>query len=118
MIAMIEQKKAEPQGRKRKVQLNVRMTEEEAERLRKKVEQSGLTQRKYILKCILGKDVRNTDGIKAVLPELKRQGNNLNQIARKLNEQEYVDYRQELPNTMKEVREVWQSLKQFLREQG
>lgn len=108
---------AEPQGRKRKVQLNVRLTEEEAERLRKKVEQSGLTQREYILKCILGKEVRNTDGIKEVLPELKRQGNNLNQIAKKLNEQGYVDYRQELPNTMKEVREVWQSLKQFLQEQ-
>ena len=44
--------------------------------------------------------------------------NNLNQIAKKLNENGYVDYKQELPNTMKEVREVWQLLKQYLQKQA
>ena len=37
---------------------------------------------------------------------------------KKLNENGYVDYKQELPNTMKEVREVWQLLKQYLQNQG
>ena len=58
------------------------------------------------------------DGLKEIYPELKRQGNNLNQIAKKLNENGYVDYKQELPNTMKEVREVWQLLKQYLQKQA
>ena len=42
----------------------------------------------------------------------------VNQIAKKLNENGYVDYKQELPNTMKEVREVWQLLKQYLQKQA
>ena len=39
-------------------------------------------------------------------------------LAKKLNENGYVDYKQELPNTMKEVREVWQLLKQYLQKQA
>ena len=35
-----------------------------------------------------------------------------------MNENGYVDYKQELPNTMKEVREVWQLLKQYLQKQA
>ena len=38
--------------------------------------------------------------------------------SKKLNENGYVDYKQELPNTMKEVREVWQLLKQYLQKQA
>ena len=63
-------------------------------------------------------NIVNLDGLKEIYPELKRQGNNLNQIAKKLNENGYVDYKQELPNTMKEVREVWQLLKQYLQKQA
>ena len=37
------------------------------------------------------------NGLKEIYPELKRQGNNLNQRAKKLNENGYVDYKQELP---------------------
>lgn len=118
-MIMSEQKKAEqqPQGRKRKIQVNVRLTEEEAEQLRKKVEQSGLTQRKYILKCILEKEVRNTDGIKELLPELKRQGNNLNQIAKALNGTAYCSY-ELISQNQKELEKIWQLLKQQLQRQG
>ena len=40
----------------------------------------------YILSCVLEKQIVNTDGIKELLPELKRIGNNLNQIAKRCNE--------------------------------
>ena len=36
--------------------------------------------------CVLEKQIVNTDGIKELLPELKRIGNNLNQIAKRCNE--------------------------------
>ena len=76
-----------------------------AGQIKKKVEQSGKSQQQYIIEALTQKQVINTDGIKEIYPELKRQGNNLNQIAKKLNENGYVDYKHELPNTMKEVRE-------------
>ena len=37
--------------------------------------------REYILSCVLEKQIVNMDGIKELIPELKRIGNNLNQIA-------------------------------------
>ena len=95
----------------------IRVSEEELEQIKKKVKQSGKSQQQYIIEALTQKQVINTDKIEELYPELKRQGNNLNQIARKLHERGYVDYRQELPNTMKEVRETWQLLRQYLPKQ-
>lgn len=104
-------------NRTRPKQIVIRVSEEELEQIKKKVEQSGKSQQQYIIEALTQKQVINTDGIKAIYPELKRQGNNLNQIARKLQKRGYIDYKQELPNTMKEVREVWQLLRQYLQKQ-
>lgn len=76
--------------------------EEKGETYRK-VEQSGKSQQQYIIEALTQSNIVNLDGLKEIYPELKRQGNNLNQIAKKLNENGYVDYKQELPNTMKET---------------
>ena len=99
-------------------QIVIRVSEEELAQIKKKVEQSGKSQQQYIIEALTQKQVINTDGIKEIYPELKRQGNNLNQIAKKLNENGYVDYKHELPDTMKEVREVWRLLKQYLQKQA
>lgn len=89
------------------------MTEEEAEKLQKQIEKSGLSQQEYLLKCALNKPIINTDGIKELVPELKKQGNNLNQLTKKLNERGFVDYKQDLPQ-LKELKEIWQLLRQYL----
>lgn len=52
------------------------------------------------------------------MPELKRQGTNLNQIAKRLNERGYIDYKKELPTVLDEVKMVWQSLRQYLQKLG
>lgn len=114
---MSEIEKQEAKGRKRNVQINIRISEAEAEQLRKKVEQSGMSQQEYILSCVLNKPITNTDGIKELIPELKRVGNNLNQIAHALNGGRYYQYNL-ITDNQKEVREVWQSLKQFLQKQA
>ena len=46
---------------------------EEAKELQKKIEKSGISQQDYILKSVLNKRITNTDGIKELIPELKRQ---------------------------------------------
>lgn len=99
-------------------QVMFRLSEEEAEKLQRKVEQSGMSQQDYILKAVLEKPIMNTDGIKEIVPELKRQGANLNQLTKKLNERGYIDYKKELPQLEKELKEVWQLLKQYLQSVG
>lgn len=74
-------------------QLSFRVSEEEWELLQQKISESGMNQQQYILSCVLGKEIVNTDGIKEIVPELKRQGANLNQIAKRLNERGYIDYK-------------------------
>lgn len=105
-------------NKSRPKQVMFRLSEEEAEKLQKKVEQSGMSQQEYILRAVLEKPITNTDGIKELLPELKRQGANLNQFTKKLNERGYVDYKKELPQLEKELKEIWQLLKQYLQSVG
>ena len=84
-------------NKSRPKQLSFRVSEEEWELLQQKISESGMNQQRYILSCVLGKEIVNTDGIKEIVPELKRQGTNLNQIAQRLNERGYIDYKKELP---------------------
>ena len=101
------------QNRTAKVQIIFRVTEEEAEQIKAKVQESGLSQKDYLMKVALGRKIQNTDGIKAVIPELKRIGNNLNQIAKHMNEGNYP-MMQEVKENQKELTELWQQLRQYL----
>ncbi|MBQ6415206.1 MAG: MobC family plasmid mobilization relaxosome protein [Butyrivibrio sp.] len=101
------------QNRKAKVQIIFRVTEEEAEQIKAKVKESGLSQKDYFLKTALGRKIQNTDGVKAILPELKRIGNNLNQVAKHMNEGNYPMIK-EVQENQKELAELWQQLRQYL----
>ena len=85
-------------NKSRPKQLSFRVSEEEWESLQQKIAESGMNQQQYILSCVFGKAIINTDGIKAVVPELKQQGANLNQIGQKLSV------------TLNDLSSVWQSL--------
>ena len=73
-------------NKSRPKQLSFRVSEEEYQQLQEKISESGKNQQEYILSCVLEKQIVNTDGIKELLPELKRIGNNLNQIAKRCGE--------------------------------
>lgn len=104
-------------NRKRPKQIVIRLSEQEFEDLKIKVEQSGKTQQQYIIEALTKKRVVNTDGLKEVAGELKRQGNNLNQIAKRLNQMEPVSYGQ-FQEDIKEFTQIWQLLKQSLQKLG
>jgi flagellin-specific chaperone FliS len=59
--------------------------EKDFEQIKKKVEKSKLSQQDYLLKCALNKDIIVIDDIKELVTELKRIGNNLNQLTRAIN---------------------------------
>ena len=104
-------------NRTRPKQIVIRLTEEEFAKVKAQVEKSGLKQQDYLIRAITNKPITNTDGLKELVPEIKRVGNNLNQLSRKANEG-YVIGVERLEQAQKELSEVWQSLKQFIQKQA
>ena len=96
--------------RSRPYQIHFRLSEEEKERLDRKVAEAGMTRQEYLREASLGMPVTNMDGLKALLPEMKRQGNNLNQLARRMNGR-FPVAEDELEKTLLEVRETWRLLR-------
>ncbi|BDF57368.1 hypothetical protein CE91St36_01850 [Christensenellaceae bacterium] len=70
-----------------------------------------MTLREYLLRCITGKEIVVHEGGNMVVAELKRIGNNLNQLTYLTNAGRIYDCERELQNLYTEVREVrraWQ----------
>ena len=115
-------------NKSRPKQVIFRLSETEYEQLQTRIAESGLSSQEYIRRAVLNKTVQSNTELKEMLPELKkvstelsRQGNNLNQIATVLNARGFVDYKNQLPQTLEtarktieEVRELWQLLRQYL----
>ena len=99
-------------NRTRSKQLVIRMSEEEYETVKKKIEKSGMRQQEYLIRCFTGKPVMNTDGLKELSPELKRIGVNLNQIAKKCNQGHQATY-DEIHHIGEELSEVWRLLRRL-----
>lgn len=105
--------------RTRAIEFKLRCTEEEAEQLRKKVEKSGCTIQEYLLQSALKSEVKVYDnsGLIAFIPEIKRIGNNINQIAKRCNEGGALARAEEVEEIQKELSEVWQLLRQSVAKQ-
>lgn len=105
--------------RSRDIQVKFRLSEEEAEQLRKKIEASGMSQQEYLLKSALNQNVTNTDGLKELSYELKKIGVNLNQIAKKCNEDDILSVKVfiDVKRIREELSTIWQSLRRYLQEQ-
>lgn len=99
-------------GRTQTKQIVIRMTEEEFDFMKKQVEKSGKSQAEFLRQAILKKKIVSTDGIKALLPELKRIGNNINQIARSCHKGNLATY-EEVKHQGEELKAVWQLLRRL-----
>lgn len=65
--------------------LTARLTPAEKAAIERKAQQANMTVTDYIVKCALGKNVRQIDELSPVLSELKAQGRNLNQLTKLAN---------------------------------
>ena len=75
-----------------------------------KILSSGLTHQQYLLSAALDQTITNTDGLKALIPEIKRIGNNINQISKRANENRSIS-EFEMEEVKKELNSIWQLLK-------
>jgi len=105
-------RRTQPMARTQTKQVVIRMTEADYEKMKRRVEKSGKNQAEYLRQAILKKEIVNTDGMKSLIPELKRIGNNLNQIARSVNEGRPALFA-EIQQMEKELGEVWRLLRQL-----
>ena len=92
------------ENRKRNITLSIRLTTEEKEALTKKASDADLSMTDYILRCSSRKKIRVVNMSKVIV-ELKRIGNNLNQITRRINSGEFQSYNFE--NVIKEQRKLY-----------
>ena len=103
-------------NRTRPKQIVIRATEIEFDQIKKKVKASKKKQNEYLLKCVLDKEIVVIDGLKEQTVELKRIGNNLNQLTRAVNEGR-ANCGEELQDINKEMKEVWQLLRLLIQKQ-
>lgn len=100
------------ENRKREKQIKFYVNEKEYDQIKKKVEKSKLKQQEYLIKSALNKKIIVIDGLKEIFLELSREGNNLNQIAKKINEGEQRDIK-EMKN---KLNNLWDLIEKILKE--
>lgn len=100
------------ENRKREKQIKFYVNEKEYDQIKRKVEKSKLKQQEYLIKSALNKKIIVIDGLKEMLLELSREGNNLNQIAKKINEGEQKDIK-EMKN---KLNNLWDLIEKILKE--
>src|SRR5659263_704574 len=93
-------------NRARPKQIVIRASQSEFDAIKLKVAESKLKQNEYIIRCLMDKDIVVIDGLREQTVELKRIGNNLNQLTRSVNEGR-ANCSQELQDINKEMKEVW-----------
>ena len=98
--------------------ITVRLTDKEYAKLREMSETSGLKMEPVIRKLLVGYEVRprpNATYIK-LIKELSAVGNNLNQIAKRMNATGNV-YKADVNEVKELMKQVWQSQKSMLSRQ-
>lgn len=79
-----------------KIKLSVRLTDKEYAHLKKQADNAGLKMEPFIRKLIAGKEInpRPPDNIVQLIKEVNHIGNNINQIAKKVNAESSVNQAQ------------------------
>lgn len=60
--------------------ITVRVTPRTKQTIQKRAEEAHMTVTDYLCVCALGKEIIQANGLEEILPELKAQGRNLNQL--------------------------------------
>ena len=102
-------------SRKRNISLGIWLTQEELENLKTKISNTNLNQSAYIRKSILDKNITVIPGIRDFMIELKRIGNNLNQITRLANEGSLTIIGDNIKNINEDLKLVWEKLAETLK---
>lgn len=94
--------------RQKSKQINFRVSEKEYEQIQKRAVKSNLPISTFLIKSALNKEIIIINDIDILCVELRKIGNNLNQIAKLYNQGYITTYN--FDDTNKEIHEIWQQL--------
>lgn len=103
-------------ARKRDRQVKIWASEDELQAIDHNVERANMSRNDYVISCATGKEIivipEFNEGFKLVSRELKRIGNNLNQLT-KMAHTGRIPHSNELNEISEEVHHVWLLLNQL-----
>ena len=95
--------------------INIRLTEKEKSIIESKAKKLNMTITKFIISSCLKDNIVIVNGLDKVGTELRRIGNNINQLTRLANEKIITII--DLKELRMEVNNIWQLLKQLVQKQ-
>ncbi len=90
--------------------MTFRLTQEEYEKIKNKVNVSGISQQQFLLRTALEKEIINIREFQSLILQIKKIGININQITRNCNETGFIS-ESEISEIRKGMERVWQLLK-------
>lgn len=91
--------------------MTFRLTAEEYEIIKAKVQEAGISQQQFLLRTALGKEIICIKEFQALMFQIKKIGVNVNQIAKHCNETGVVSD-SELAEIKEGLNHIWQLLRQ------
>lgn len=90
--------------------MTFRLTAEEYETIKAKVQEAGISQQQFLLKTALGKEIICIKEFQSLMFQIKKIGANVNQIARHTNETGAVT-NSEIAEVKEGLEKIWQLLR-------
>lgn len=91
--------------------VTVRLSDSELNELKERIKLSGFNQQQFLSRAISSKAMINKEQLNSLLVELRREGCNLNQIARACNTYKVLDDEQRIKQTIEKLEALWLCLR-------
>lgn len=108
--------KQKNENRSRNVPIGLRVSEKELAIIDKKKDRARMTRTDYLIACAMGKQITLMEDLKPLLSEMKRVGNNLNQLTKLANMGRITEVN--LIETWEALNKIYVELHRLVREKG
>lgn len=92
-----------------------RVNEKEYNKIKSKIEKSKLNTSEYLLRTAMDKDIIVIDGLKEIIIQLRKIGNNINQLTKLCNQGRLTNVN--LEDVKEEMKSIWQLLSLLIQKQ-
>ena len=99
---------------RRQKYMNFRLSDSEYILLQERIKSSGMNTQQYLIRAVLDKPVPNEQLFRELLVEVKKQGVNLNQLARACNGGNVREVEESLQILLKKQSKLWDAIKVFI----
>ena len=95
---------------------NFRVNEKEYNKIKNKIEKSNLNTSEYLLRTAMKKEIIVIDGLEEIIIQLRKIGNNINQLTKLCNQGRLTSIN--LEDVKKEMNSIWQLLNLLIQKQN